>query len=99
MKVKRFKDILLESKKEKEKKEEKEKYTKKDMYKKGDYIAYKIWFPPSGMMADSKGEYSKTVHKGTIKSRSKHWSGSYEYTMSDGSTIKGNSGILGIVEK
>lgn len=95
MKVKRFKDILLESKKEKKE----ESYTKKDMYKKGDYIAYRIYFPPSGMMADSKGEYSKSIHKGTIKKRSKHWSGSYEYTMSDGTTIKGNSGILGIVEK
>lgn len=95
MKVKRFKDILLESKKEKKE----ESYTKKDIYKKGDYIAYRVWFPPSGMMANSKGEYSKTIDKGTIKSRSKHWSGSYEYTMSNGLVLKGNSGILGIVEK
>jgi len=45
---------------------------KKDKYKKGDTIYYKVYFPPSGMMASSKGEMSKSTYVGRISKVLKH---------------------------
>jgi len=72
------------------------KYTKKDVYKKGDEIAYRTYFPPSGMLDSSKGEYSKTIDTGVIEKRTKKGSG-YEYKLKYGHTVRPGE-ILGVIE-